>query len=86
MSIYGKSSELAFRGRGPTAPFDFASKLKDSNPIPTRRMCNVDRIYEAKFATRLRRAFTRLNQVKQFDQPSSAINLGKKPSSMISSS
>src|SRR5262249_15862820 len=26
---------MAFRGRGPTAPFDFASKLNDSNPIPT---------------------------------------------------
>jgi hypothetical protein len=69
---------MAFRGRGATAPFDFASKLKDSNPIPTRRMCNVDRICEAKSATRLRRAFTRLNRVKQFDQPSDAADLGKK--------
>jgi len=86
VSIYGKSSELAFRRRGPTAPRDFASKLKDSNPIPTRRMCNVDRISEAKFATRLRRAFIRLNHVKQFDEPSDAVSLGKKPSSMISSS
>jgi hypothetical protein len=49
VSIYGKSFELAFRGRGPTAPRDFASKLKDSNPIPTRRTGNADRIAEAKW-------------------------------------
>jgi hypothetical protein len=51
-SIYEKSSELAFRGHGPTAPRDFASKLKDSNPIPARRTCNVDRVSKAKLATR----------------------------------
>jgi hypothetical protein len=57
VSIYGRSSELAFRGRGPTAPRDFASKLKDSNPIPTRRMCNVEPISEAKLATRQKAKF-----------------------------
>src|SRR5215469_12079077 len=56
-SIYEKSSESAFRGRGPTAPRDFASKLKDSNPIPTRRPCNVDPISEAKLATRQKTTF-----------------------------
>jgi hypothetical protein len=56
-SIYEKSSESAFRGRGPGAPRDFASKLKDSNPFPTRRTCNVDRISEAKLARRQKAKF-----------------------------
>jgi hypothetical protein len=36
---------------------DFASKLKDSKPVPTRRTCNVDRISEAKLATRQKAKF-----------------------------
>jgi hypothetical protein len=56
-SIYEKSSESAFHGRGPRAPRDFASKLKDSNPIPTRRTCNVDRISKTKLATRQKAEF-----------------------------
>jgi hypothetical protein len=57
VSIYEKSSESAFRGRGPRAPRDFASKLEDSNPIPAPRTCDVDRIAEAKLATRRKAKF-----------------------------
>jgi hypothetical protein len=69
---------MAFRGRGPTVPFDFASKLKDSNPIPTLECAT--RIASVKQSLRQGsgRAFTRLNHVKQFDQPSDAAVLGKK--------
>jgi hypothetical protein len=57
VSIYGRFSELAFRGHGPRAPHDFASKLKDSNPIPARRTCHVDHVSNAKLATRQKAKF-----------------------------
>jgi hypothetical protein len=77
VSIYGRSSEWnsADAARGLR---DFASKLKDSNPIPTLECATWIASVKQSLRQGSGRAFTRLNHVKQFDQPSDAAGLGKK--------